>query len=68
PEVARYVRGVSGAHTERAAEVISKIADPSLAALLIAKASLAASATPVLSTTPAAVTSTSARRAPCAAG
>jgi sensor histidine kinase regulating citrate/malate metabolism len=42
PEVARYVRGVSGAHTERAAEVISKIADPSLAALLIAKASLAA--------------------------
>ncbi|MHC0431197.1 sensor histidine kinase [Streptomyces sp. O3] len=42
PEVARYVRGISGTHTRRTAEVISKVADPSLAALLIAKASLAA--------------------------
>lgn len=42
PEVARYVRGVSGAHTRRASYVVSKVADPSLAALLIAKASLAA--------------------------
>jgi sensor histidine kinase regulating citrate/malate metabolism len=42
PEVARYVRGISGTHTRRTAEVISKVADPSLAALLIAKSSLAA--------------------------
>jgi sensor histidine kinase regulating citrate/malate metabolism len=42
PEVARYVRGISGTHARRTAEVITKVADPSLAALLIAKASLAA--------------------------
>jgi two-component system, CitB family, sensor kinase len=42
PEVARYVRGISGTHARRTAEVISKVADPSLAALLIAKTSLAA--------------------------
>ncbi|WP_156723142.1 ATP-binding protein [Streptomyces apocyni] len=42
PEVARYVRGICGTHTRRTAEVISKVTDPSLAALLIAKSSLAA--------------------------
>ncbi|MBB1243396.1 sensor histidine kinase [Streptomyces durbertensis] len=42
PEVARYVRGISGTHARRTAEVMSKVADPSLAALLIAKWSLAA--------------------------
>ncbi|UGY94628.1 ATP-binding protein [Streptomyces gobiensis] len=42
PEVARYVRGISGTHARRTAEVMSKVADPSLAALLIAKSSLAA--------------------------
>ncbi|GAB3109739.1 ATP-binding protein [Streptomyces calidiresistens] len=42
PEVSRYVRGISGTRTRRTSEVISKVADPSLAALLIAKASLAA--------------------------
>lgn len=42
PEVARYVRGISGTHARRTAEVASRIADPSLAALLIAKQSLAA--------------------------
>ncbi|MBB1255673.1 ATP-binding protein [Streptomyces alkaliterrae] len=42
PEVARYVRGISGTHARRTAEVMAKVADPSLAALLIAKSSLAA--------------------------
>ncbi|SOD61368.1 Sensor histidine kinase regulating citrate/malate metabolism [Streptomyces zhaozhouensis] len=42
PEVTRYVRGVSGAHAERTSEVLTRVADPSLAALLIAKSSLAA--------------------------
>ncbi|TDC61870.1 sensor histidine kinase, partial [Streptomyces hainanensis] len=42
PEVARYVRGVSGTHAQRSADVNAHVADPSLAALLIAKASLAA--------------------------
>ncbi|WP_103531408.1 sensor histidine kinase [Streptomyces sp. SM11] len=42
PEVARYVRGISGTHARRSAEVVSKVADPSVAALLIAKTSLAA--------------------------
>jgi sensor histidine kinase regulating citrate/malate metabolism len=41
-EVTRYVRGASKAHDELTREVASRIADPSLAALLIAKASLAA--------------------------
>ncbi|MFI1953904.1 ATP-binding protein [Streptomyces xinghaiensis] len=42
PEVARYVRGISGARSLRTDEVVSRVADPSLAALLIAKTSLAA--------------------------
>jgi sensor histidine kinase regulating citrate/malate metabolism len=42
PEVARYVRGISGTHARRAADVQARLADPSVAALLIAKASLAA--------------------------
>ncbi|MBQ0987863.1 sensor histidine kinase [Streptomyces sp. F63] len=42
PEVARYVRGISGARALRTAEVVSRVADPALAALLIAKTSLAA--------------------------
>ncbi|MFB9905020.1 sensor histidine kinase [Allokutzneria oryzae] len=41
-EVVRYVTRASRAHEEWSAEVVSKIADPALAALLIAKASLAA--------------------------
>ncbi|MDT0446504.1 sensor histidine kinase [Streptomyces johnsoniae] len=42
PEVLRYIRGVGGAHAERTSGVLTKVADPSLAALLIAKSSLAA--------------------------
>ncbi len=42
PEVSRYVRGISGTHARRTARVQAAVADPSLAALLIAKASLAA--------------------------
>ncbi len=42
PEVVRYIRGVGGAHAERTSGVLTKVADPSLAALLIAKSSLAA--------------------------
>ncbi|WP_049579940.1 sensor histidine kinase [Streptomyces sp. SBT349] len=42
PEVSRYVRGISGTHAQRTADVQAAVADPSLAALLIAKASLAA--------------------------
>ncbi|MEV1008839.1 sensor histidine kinase [Streptomyces sp. NPDC049881] len=52
PEVSRYVRGVSGTHAQRTAHVQAAVADPSLAALLIAKASLAAEQGTALRVTP----------------
>jgi sensor histidine kinase regulating citrate/malate metabolism len=52
PEVGRYVRGISGTHARRTARVQAAVADPSLAALLIAKASLAAEQGAVLRVTP----------------
>ncbi|NJQ00728.1 sensor histidine kinase [Streptomyces sp. PLAI1-29] len=53
PEAARYVRRVSGARSLRTAEVVSRVADPSLAALLIAKTSLAVEQGTALRLTPA---------------
>ncbi|MBC6470068.1 sensor histidine kinase [Actinomadura alba] len=41
-EVARFVTGTSQAHERLSAQITDRLADPSLAALLIAKASLAA--------------------------
>jgi two-component system, CitB family, sensor kinase len=52
PEVGRYVRGISGTHAQRTAHVQAAVADPSLAALLIAKASLAAEQGVVLRVAP----------------
>ncbi|MGP3971312.1 sensor histidine kinase [Streptomyces sp. 6N223] len=52
PEVGRYVRGISGTHAQRTAHVQAAVADPSLAALLIAKASLAAEQGAALRVTP----------------
>ncbi|MDK1476794.1 sensor histidine kinase [Streptomyces sp. 549] len=42
PEAARYIRGISGTHARRTSEVQQRVHDASLAALLIAKGSLAA--------------------------